>query len=559
MNTGNAMGLRYRWLINGLFQLLAALVFGGLSFLSLNYAGQIERHVSPVWPASGLAMAILFFGGRRFWVAILLGSLASNGLTSWLAFPCLQPWAILLPSLGISVGAVLEALIAARLLETRASGRAFCLDSSSATAFVLAVALMPSAISALIGPLSLVLFGIFSPENLGTVAMTWFVGDATGILVFGAALVFPWRGIDWPNSKARRIEALLLLIVLVMVGGVMTGMYSETGMREWPLAYLVLPVVLWAVFRFNHSGTLVSLLLITLMSLGGASIGFEVFPSGIPGYALFFQQMFLLIVTSVAWTVCGRVNELQILNQRLEELVASKVLGQRKALQQREESLSVAAHDLQVPLVGIRNLVESLLAPRRKGELRESSRTLLAEVGAAAEQARALADRLLTRQDASHWESRPEAVDWVELIQGAARRSSLLVTSRDIRFVTKSEAERIEGSVDRVLLLQVLENLCHNAVKFSPRNGTITVGIHEEAENVVITLADEGPGFRADEIPVLFTQVGFRSRVRAPSKSTGLGLFIVGKAVRELGGTITCTSSEGQGATFTIRLPRCAV
>ena len=68
-------------------QLLALLAFGGLSYGSLKFAGEIENHVSPLWPASGLAMAILFFGGRKYWPAVFLGSFLSNGITTSIDFP----------------------------------------------------------------------------------------------------------------------------------------------------------------------------------------------------------------------------------------------------------------------------------------------------------------------------------------------------------------------------------------------------------------------------------------------------------------------------------------
>ena len=550
---------RSAWARIVLIQFLAALGFGGLSFVSLNLAGEIERHVSAVWPASGLAMAILFFGGNRFCIAIFLGALVSNALTTHVVFPRFGAWRVLLPSLGVAAGAALEALVASWFLKHRAGGREFCLSAVRATAFVFRVALASSAISALAGPTFLMCAGVFTPEKWVPVALTWFVGDATGILVFGAALVFPWRSIDFKAIRGRIPEILLGTFALVLVGGTMAGFYEAPATKEWPREYMILPVILWAVFRFNHLGTLVSLVIVTLLSVGGSAFGHQVFPSERPGYSLFFLQMFLLIVSSVAWAVCGRVNELQILTDRLEDLVASRALAQRENLRRREESLAVVAHDLQVPLVGIRNLVQLLLNPSRAGSDPEKSRRLLTEIGEASEQARTLAERLLEKQELDRLRPRSEPVDWVELVRGVARRASVLDASRELRIVTQCEESRIEGSVDRMVFLQVLENLCHNAAKVSPRGGTITLGLRAEGDVVVITVADEGPGFSPEKIPALFTQIGFRDRIRTLPGSSGLGLFIVGKAVRDLGGTISCESREGNGATFTIRVPRDAV
>ncbi len=536
--------------------LLAALAFGVLSHVSLDFTGQIERHVSAVWPASGLAMAMVFLGGRKFGIAIFAGALLSNTLITLREFPAMEIWRAVLSSSGIALGAMLEALAASWFLEHRAGGKRFCLSAVHATAFVLRVALVSSSLSALIGPSSLVLSGLIAPENWGLVMLTWFVGDATGILVFGAALVFPWRMIDRDSFRNRWPEGLVLCLALALVGGTTAGFYQGPMLQEWPRAYMILPVILWAVFRFNHVGTLVSLLIITLLSVCGAVMGNEVFPSDNPGFALFYLQMFLLIVSSVAWAVCGRVNELQILTSRLEDFVASRVVAQSERLRRREERLAVVAHDLQVPLIGIRNLVELLLQPNRVGTDPERSRKLLNEIGDASEQARALAGRLLEEREVDPLQPHAEPVDWPELLRGVARRASLLETSRQLRFVTQAEPSELHGSVDRMVFLQVLENLCHNAAKVSPHGGTITLGLREENEVVIITLKDEGPGFPPEELPTLFTKIGFHDRIRTLPESSGLGLFIVGKAVRALGGTITCESRKGQGATFTIRLPR---
>jgi signal transduction histidine kinase len=398
--------------------------------------------------------------------------------------------------------------------------------------------------------------GIFPPERWAMVALTWFVGDATGILIFGAAFIFPWRTIHFASLREEWLEILLLFLALGLVGGTMTGMYQHPFLTEWPRAYMILPVILWAVFRFGHLGTLLTLILTTVFSVTGAVFGHAVFPSTQPGYDLLFLQLFLLILSSVAWAVCGRVNELQILTNRLEDIVASRVVSQRDLLRRREDRITVLAHDLQVPLIGIRNLVQLLLQSGRQASDSEKSRKLLNVVGEASEQALALADRLLSNDEIRHLEPAPEPVDWVELLRSVSRRASLLEVSRELRFAIQCDESGIEGSVDRTVILQVLENLCHNAAKVSPHGGSVTLGLHQEGEAVVITVADQGPGFPSQEIPTLFTKTGFRQRIRTLPESTGLGLFIIGKSVRDLGGTISCQSLEGQGATFTIRLPR---
>ncbi len=76
---------------------------------------------------------------------------------------------------------------------------------------------------------------------------------------------------------------------------------------------------------------------------------------------------------------------------------------------------------------------------------------------------------------------------------------------------------------------------------------------------MVLTVSDQGPGVAKSALPTLFRCVGFAGgRRRAPGSGSGLGLYLVGKLVRELGGVVACESRPGAGTTFTVRLPLAA-
>jgi hypothetical protein len=107
-------------------------------------------------------------------VGIFVGSLLSNVIITWQEFPGISLWRAWLPSLGIALGAALEALAAAWFLKNRAGGREFCLSATHATAFVLRVALIPASISALIGPSFLTFYGVYPPEKWLLVVLAWF-------------------------------------------------------------------------------------------------------------------------------------------------------------------------------------------------------------------------------------------------------------------------------------------------------------------------------------------------------------------------------------------------
>lgn len=106
-----------------------------------------------------------------------------------------------------------------------------------------------------------------------------------------------------------------------------------------------------------------------------------------------------------------------------------------------------------------------------------------------------------------------------------------------------------EDQIDRVLW-----NLLGNAIKFTPKGGTITMSSGVEDGWVYVAVKDTGMGIPKDEIPLLFSEFR-RLKGSAKVEGTGLGLFIVKTIVEAHGGTVSAESQEGKGSTFTVRFP----
>jgi two-component system sensor histidine kinase BaeS len=107
---------------------------------------------------------------------------------------------------------------------------------------------------------------------------------------------------------------------------------------------------------------------------------------------------------------------------------------------------------------------------------------------------------------------------------------------------------------DSVALEQVFANLLQNALKFTPKAGCITLQSEQEGPNIVVSVADTGPGVPADELPNLFGR--YRQAADGRQRGgTGLGLFIVKTLVEAHGGTVCATSTLSVGSRFTVQLP----
>jgi chemotaxis family two-component system sensor kinase Cph1 len=103
-------------------------------------------------------------------------------------------------------------------------------------------------------------------------------------------------------------------------------------------------------------------------------------------------------------------------------------------------------------------------------------------------------------------------------------------------------------------MFQVLSNLVGNAIKFTPKAGTVSVNAKVEGDNVVITVADSGSGIAPDQLPHVFERY-WRIREGNPS-GTGLGLYISRGIVKAHGGDLSATSQPGVGSEFRFTVPR---
>lgn len=109
---------------------------------------------------------------------------------------------------------------------------------------------------------------------------------------------------------------------------------------------------------------------------------------------------------------------------------------------------------------------------------------------------------------------------------------------------------------DDFRLMQVLENLLGNAIKFSPRGAHVTVSTRREDDRLVCEVADTGPGIPEDERERLFAEYArLSNRPTGNESSTGLGLSICKELVALHDGEIGCRNNPAGGATFWFRLP----
>jgi excisionase family DNA binding protein len=235
----------------------------------------------------------------------------------------------------------------------------------------------------------------------------------------------------------------------------------------------------------------------------------------------------------------------------------------QQAVEVRDEFLGAVAHDLRSPLTTMQGMAQLLGRQAQRANVPELPR-LVAGLETIQRSARKMTAMVQDLLDLSQLEAGRELelarsmVDLVALTQGAVHDAEQ-TTSRHA-FTVYLPDHLVAGEWDGLRLERVLANLLSNAVKYSPDGGTITVRVDEEtaAEGTwaVVTVADEGIGIAAEELPHIFERFYRAPSVTGRVLGTGLGLAGARRIVEEHGGTVEVESIVGDGSRFTVRLPR---
>jgi two-component system phosphate regulon sensor histidine kinase PhoR len=224
----------------------------------------------------------------------------------------------------------------------------------------------------------------------------------------------------------------------------------------------------------------------------------------------------------------------------------------------RSEFIDNLSHELRTPLANVRLLTEMLMEDLENEEastrVRERVATIDIETGHLVQMINELLD--LSRIEQAATVIRHDEVLVPPLVAASMRRLRTFAERQGVVLIelVPDDLPPVRGDEER--LDQLLMNLLHNAIKFSPQGGTVTITTDEHPDGVVISVTDHGEGIpRKDQARVFerFYKVD-RARQRGQG-GTGLGLAIARHIAEAHGGRIWLESREGQGSTFSFSLP----
>jgi signal transduction histidine kinase len=217
--------------------------------------------------------------------------------------------------------------------------------------------------------------------------------------------------------------------------------------------------------------------------------------------------------------------------------------------------LGAAAHDLRSPLTVIQGFANVM---RSDPNLTPDQAELLDYmVGEADHMTEILGDLLdVAAIEAGAIELQVAEQSIGELLDDRARAHRILASPKGQTLSADIPEDLPTVSFDRRRIGQVLDNLLSNGVKYTQPGGTLRMRARSSAKWVTVEVMDNGQGIPAAELPKVFEEFAKTSaRPTAGESSTGLGLAIARRLIEAHGGTISVTSTEGEGTTFRFTLP----
>jgi signal transduction histidine kinase/integral membrane sensor domain MASE1/CheY-like chemotaxis protein len=318
------MSERFKYRIGdvGLIALVAGVYFLAAKLgLSLAY---LNASVSPVWPPTGVAIALVLWLGYRCAPGVLIGALLANYLLTDVS---------LAAAAGISAGNTLEAIAAVHLLRRFVGSRSPFNSAIDVLKFVVFAAILSTAISATIGNLTLCLAGSEAWKDFGWLWLTWWSGDAVGALII-TPLVLSWveRPLDrWRGWRLAEFVLLLTLMAVVSATIYTNGILRSGSGRPW--GHVTIPLLLWAAFRFGPRGVSTAMAMLSAIAIWGTIHGFGGFAVFSPNGALLFLQAYIADLAITTLSLAGIVTERKQADRHLGgTLSVTRILAESPAL-----------------------------------------------------------------------------------------------------------------------------------------------------------------------------------------------------------------------------------
>ena len=225
----------------------------------------------------------------------------------------------------------------------------------------------------------------------------------------------------------------------------------------------------------------------------------------------------------------------------------------KKLEQIKSEFVNTVSHDLRSPLTAVLGYAELV---SRVGPLNEEQQEFVRRIEASVQSITTLINDLLDlgRLEAG-FDAGRESVQLESILQSSLDMLGSLITKKNLQLEKDISSNLPALHAHPIRIRQMLDNLIGNAIKYTPKDGTIRISIRAEDRQLIFEISDTGPGIPLNEQFRIFEKFYRASNVLNGPKGSGLGLAIVKSIVENHQGRVWVKSTLGNGSTFMVVLP----
>lgn len=306
---------------------------------------------------------------------------------------------------------------------------------------------------------------------------------------------------------------------------------------------LLMILSVFAITHYPQAVALFFLMWIGTLILALSAWVFDIFYFWIPALSAWVQILatWIIFVGYMATNIERKHWALQQEQKYLHELE-----------QLKNNFISLISHDLKTPIAKIQAIVDRLIVQHPDIKLQEDLKSLRLS----SEELNKYIQSILKvmRVESRDFQLHKEIADINQLIEEAILHLNSLAKEKNITINMHLEP-LFSIELDPHLMIEVIQNLIENAIKYTPQNGTITIESKELQENVIFTVKDTGEGIEKEELDNIWGKFVRGKNQDLKTKGTGLGLYLVKYFIELHGGQVFLESEKGLGTTVGFKLP----
>ena len=358
-----------------------------------------------------------------------------------------------------------------------------------------------------------------------------------------------WK-LTWKKQEA--VEVGVLLLLLTVLSAVVFGGWLEISAKNYPIAFICGPIVIWTAFRFTQRETATGIFILSVIAVWGTVRGFGPFVGQSENQSLLTVQSWTAVLAITAMALSAGMAE----RRRIEEELQQQKSIVEAANRTKDHFLAMLSHELRTPLTPVISALESL---ETEPTQTEDTKASMAMIRRNIELETQLIDDLLdfTRIARDKMQLRFAPVDAHQAVSNVVEICRAEARFKRLHVHPNLRAKRCHVTADAAKFQQIIWNVLKNAIKFTPDGGEIIISSDNPSETVfTVAVYDNGIGMEPEVMQRIFDpfEQGNRS-FEHRFGGLGLGLAISKSLAQAHSGTLTAQSDgSDRGSTFKLTM-----